>query len=70
MLPLTELGHGRQGQNQNGGSEMGKQPRVRMENEKFTTLMRNAPHLPRGPKLTTEEQLYTLQNGQTNNVNS
>ena len=26
MLPLTELGHGRQGQPNGGGSEMGKQP--------------------------------------------
>ena len=38
-MPLTELGHSRQGQDQNGGSEMGKQPHVRMENEKFTTSM-------------------------------
>ena len=34
MLPLTELGHGRQGQKSNWGSEMGKQPRVGMEDEK------------------------------------
>ena len=26
MLPLTELGHGRQGQSNGVGSEMGKQP--------------------------------------------
>ena len=61
MLPLTELGHGRQGQNQNGGSEMGKQPRVGMGNEKFTTLTcKMLPTYQEEPKLTTEGRLYTL----------
>ena len=31
-----------------GGSEMGKQPCVKMESEKSVTSMQNAPHLPRG----------------------
>ena len=33
-----------------GGSEMGKQPHVRMESARSTTSMQNAPHLPRGTK--------------------
>ena len=48
MLPLTELGHGTQGQIKGRGSETGKQPRVRMESTRSTTLMQNAPHLLRG----------------------
>ena len=48
MLPLTELGHGRQGQIKWRGSEMGKQPHIGMWSEKSVTSMQNARHLLRG----------------------
>ena len=50
MLQLTELGHDRQGQIKGRGSEIGKQPHVRMESARSTTSMQNAPHLLRGTK--------------------
>ena len=62
MLPLTELGHGRQGQPNGGVSEMGKQPHVRMESQRSTIPMQNAPTYQEAPTLTMKGWLYTLQN--------
>ena len=44
MLPLTELGQGRQGQlNEMGGSEMGNQPPCQDGELRTTTPTQNAP---------------------------
>ena len=61
MLPLTDLGHGRQGQPNGGGSEMGKQPPCWMESQRPTTPTQNAPTYQEVPTLTMEGWFYTLQ---------
>ena len=44
MLPLTELGQGRQGQlNEMGGVKWASSPHVGMESQRSTTPMQNAP---------------------------
>ena len=44
MLPLTELGHGRQGQqNEMGGVKQASSPHVGVEGQRSTTLTQNAP---------------------------
>ena len=45
MLPLTELGHSRQGQpnEMEGGVKQASSPCVRMESQRSTTLMQSAP---------------------------
>ena len=48
MLPLTELGHGRQGQPNGGGSEMGKQPLCQDEESKVYYSDMKCSYLPRG----------------------
>ena len=47
MLPLTELGHGRQGQ-PNGESEMGKQPPCQDGESKVYHSDMKCSYLPRG----------------------
>ena len=42
MLPLTELGHGRQGQPNGGGVKWESSPHVGMENQRSTTPTQNA----------------------------
>ena len=48
MLPLTELGHGRQGQLNGGGSEMGKQPPCQDGESKVYHSNTKCSYLPRG----------------------
>ena len=48
MLPLTELGHGRQGQPNGGGSEMGKQPPCQDGESKVYHSNMKCSYLPRG----------------------
>ena len=62
MLPLTELGHSRQGQPNGGGVKWESSPHVGMESQRSTTLVQNAPtYLQEVPTLTMEGWLYTLQ---------
>ena len=65
MLPLTELGHGRQGQpKEMGGSEMGKQPTCQGERPKVYTSMHNAPTYREVPTPIMEGWLHALQSSQ------
>ena len=48
MLPLTELGHSRQGQPNGGGSEMGKQPPCQDGESKVYHPDTKCSYLPRG----------------------
>ena len=48
MLSLTELGHGRQGQPNRGGSEMGKQPPCQDGESKVYHFDMKCSYLPRG----------------------
>ena len=62
MLPLTELGHGRQGQPNGGGVKWESSPHVGMESQWSTTPTQNAPtYLRKVPTQTMEGWLYTLQ---------
>ena len=55
MLPLTELGQGRQGQPNGGGSEMGMQPPCWNEvSQGSSTLTQNAPTYREVPTPTME----------------
>ena len=66
MLPLTELGHGRQGQpNEMGGVKQASNLHVRVEGFGPTTSMWNAPTHREVPTLIIEGQHYTLQSTQT-----
>ena len=66
MLPLTELGHGRQGQpNEMGGVKWASSPHVGMEGHWSTTLMQNAPTHQEVPTPIMEGWHYTLQSSQT-----
>ena len=71
MLPLTELGHSRQGQTKGRGSEMGKQPHVRKESARSTTFTHEMlPTYQEEPKLTNgRDGFMPSKNGQTNNTN-
>ena len=65
MLPLTELGHSRQGQpNEMGGVKWASSPCVGMEGHWSTTSMQNAPTYREVPTLIMEGQHYTLQSSQ------
>ena len=65
MLPLTELGHGRQGQpNEMGGVKQASSPHVRVEGQGSTTLTCNAPTYQDVPTLIMEGWLHTLQSSQ------
>ena len=65
MLPLTELGHGRQGQqNQMGGVKWASSPHVGVKGHRSTTLMQNAPTYQQVPTLNLKGWLYTLQSSQ------
>ena len=65
MLPLTELGHGRQGQqNEMGGVKWASSPHVRVEGQSSTTSMQNAPTYREVPTPILEGWLYTLQSSQ------
>ena len=65
MLPLTELGHGRQGQqNEMGGVKWASSPHVRVEGQRSTTSMQNAPTYQEVPTPILEGWLYTLQSSQ------
>ena len=64
MLPLTELGHGRQGQPNGGGVKWESSPHVRMESQRSTTLTQNALTYLEVPTPTMEGWLYTLQSNQ------
>ena len=56
-----ELGHGRQGQTETGGSEMGKYPPCQEEQQCLSTsLMWNAPTHQEGPLPPIEGWLHTL----------
>ena len=60
MLPLTELGHGRQGQpNKKGEVKQASSPHVGVEGQWFTTTMQNAPTYREVPTPIIEEWLYT-----------
>ena len=62
MLPLTELGHDKQGQpNEMGGVKWASSPCVRMESHWSTTSMQNAPTYQEVPILIMEGWHYTLQ---------
>ena len=68
MLPLTELGHGRQGQiNEMGGVKWASNPHVRVEGHGPITLMQNAPTHQEVPTLIIEGWHHTLQSSQTTN---
>ena len=68
MLPLTELGHGRQGQiNETGGVKQVSNPCVGVEGYWPTTLMQNAPTHQEVPTPIIEGWHYTLQSSQTIN---
>ena len=65
MLPLTELGHGRQGQpNKMGGVKWASSLHVGVEGHWFTTLMWNASTYREVPTPIMEGQHYTLQSSQ------
>ena len=65
MLPFTELGHGRQGQqNEMGGVKWASSPPVRVKGHRCTTSMQNAPTYREVPTLNLEGWLYTLQSSQ------
>ena len=65
MLPLTELGHSRQGQpNEMGGVKWASSLHVGMEGQWSTTLMRNAPTNQEVPTLSLEGWHCTLQSSQ------
>ena len=65
MLPLTELGHGRQGQiNEMGGVKEASNPCVRVESHWPTTSMWNAPTHREVPTPILEGWHYTLQSSQ------
>ena len=65
MLPLTELGHGRQGQpNKKGGVKWASSPHVGVEGHWSTTAMWNAPTYQEVPKPIMEGWLYTPQSSQ------
>ena len=65
MLPLTELGHGRQGQpNEMGGVKWASSLCVRMEGHWSTTSMWNAPTYREVPTPIMEGGLHTLQSSQ------
>ena len=64
MLPLTELGHGRQGQPNGGGVKWESSAHVRMENQRSTTKTQNALTYREVPTPTMEGWLYTLQSNQ------
>ena len=60
MLPLTELGHGRQGQpKEMGGVKQASSPHVGVEGHWSTTSMQNAPTYREVPTLIMGGQLYT-----------
>ena len=63
MQPITELGHGRQGQTKMGGVKWVSNPHVRKnDNVCLLSLMWNAPTLPKeGPLPPVEGWLHTLQ---------
>ena len=66
MLPLTELGHGRQGQpNEMGGVKWASSPHVGVESHWSTTSMQNAPTNREIPTLIMEGWHYTLRSSQT-----
>ena len=66
MLPLTELGHSRQGQpNEMGGVKWASSPCVRVEGHWSTTVTWNAPTYREVPTPIMEGWLYTLQSSQT-----
>ena len=66
MLPLTELGHGRQGQiNEMGGVKWASSPRVGMEGQRSTTSMWNAPTYQEVPTPIMEGWHCTLQSSHT-----
>ena len=68
MLPLTELGHGRQGQiNEMGGVKWVSNLHVRVEGHWPTTSMQNAPAHREVPTPIIEGWHYTLQSSQTIN---
>ena len=65
MLPLTELGHSRQGQqNEIGGVKWASNPSVRVKGQRSTTSKQNAPTYREVPTLILEGWLYTLQSSQ------
>ena len=65
MLPLTELGHGRQGQqNVMGGVKWASSPHVRVKDHRSTTLTQNALTYQEVPTSNLEGWLYTLQSSQ------
>ena len=65
MLPLTELGHGRQGQqNEMGGVKWASSQHVGMESQWSTTLMWNAPTYQEVPTPIMEGWFHTLQSSQ------
>ena len=66
MLPLTELGHGRQGQpNEMEGEKWASSPHVGVEGHWSTTSTWNAPTHREVPTLIMEGWHYTLQSSQT-----
>ena len=69
MLPLTELGHSRQGQinKMGGGVKWVSNPHVRVDGYWPTTSMQNAPTHQEVPTLIIEWWHYTLQSSQTKN---
>ena len=65
MLPLTELGHSRQGQpNEMGGVNWASSLHVGMEGHWSTTSMWNAPTYREVPTPIMEGRHYTLQSSQ------
>ena len=66
MLPLTQLGHSRQGQpnEMEGGVKWASSPCVGMESQRSTTPMRNAPTYREVSTPTMEGWIYTLQSSQ------
>ena len=66
MLPLTELGHSRQGQQtKQRGSEMGKQPMCQGEGPKVYHFDMECSYLPRGTYIDFGGMAYALQSSQT-----
>ena len=65
MLPLTELGHSRQGQqNVMGGVKWARSPHVKVKGHRPTTLTQNVPTYQEVPTPNLEGWLYTLQSSQ------
>ena len=65
MLPLTELDHSRQGQQTvMGGVKWASSPHGGVEDQRSTTLTRNAPTYQEVPTLILEGYLHTLQSSQ------